>query len=54
MCGGGGCFGKDSGFQCTHENVSIGRCHLCTHGCALFLDVEFIVDSENVFGVNEF
>ena len=39
ICGGGVCFRKDSGFQCTHENVSVGRCRLCTHGCALFLNV---------------
>ena len=48
------CFREDFGFQCTHENVSIGRCHLCTHGCALFLDVKCIVKSENVFVQDEF
>ena len=47
----GVCFRKDSGFQCTHENVSIGRC--------LFVptaepDVKFIVESENIFVENEF
>ena len=45
VCGGGGCFREDSGFQCTRENVSVGRCHPCTHGCALFLGVKFIVKS---------
>ena len=35
MHGGGVCFRKDSGFQCTHENVGVSRCHL---GCALFLN----------------
>ena len=56
MCGGGGCFSGDSGFQCTHESVIVGRCHLCTHGCALFLYmyVEFIVKSVHVFVGNEF
>jgi len=54
MYGGGVCFRKDSGFQCTHENVSVDRCHLCTHGCALFLGAKFIVNSENVFVENEF
>ena len=52
--GGGVCFRKYSGFQRTHENVGVGRCHLCTHGSALFLDVKFIVKSENIFVENEF
>ena len=51
---GGLCFRKDSGFQCAHEYVGVGRCHLCTHGCALFLDVKLIVKSENAFVENEF
>ena len=54
MCGGGVCFRKDSGFQCAYENVGIGRCHLCTHGCALFLDGILIVKSKNVFVENEY
>ena len=54
MCGGGLCFRKDSGFQCAHENVGVGKCRLCTHGCALFLDVKLIVKSENIFVENEF
>ena len=45
---------KDSGFQSAHENVGIGRCHLCTHGCALFLDVKLIIKSENVVVENGF
>ena len=54
MCGGGVCFRKDSGFQCAYENVGIGRCHLCTHGCALFLDGILIVKSKKVFVENEY
>ena len=54
MCGGGVCFRKDSGFQCAYENVGIGRCHLCTHGCALFLKGILIVKSKNVLVENEY
>ena len=52
--GGGVCLREDSGFQCAHENIGVGRCHLCTHGCTLFLDVKFIVESEDIFVQNEF
>ena len=54
MYGGGVCLREDSGFQCAYVNIGVGRCHLCTHGGALFLDVKFIVESEDIFVQNEF
>ena len=41
MYGGGVCF-------------SLGRCCCYIHGCALFLDVKFVVKSKNIFVENEF